>query len=527
MKTEKDAAKASVRIGTYALSIAYALVMLGAGANPALAQHPHPQPWPGMSQQSISADGITTYVKTPAGVEPAGNQLPYVESNIYDSAGANMANTLPSTPSVAFNLIQGPVVIGNIDKTSPTDDLQQVLKGVQDAAQNGILDTKRIQFGLDILEGNPISNRIYSGFAMLHYTGPERIKTVQPIFDSQGHTIGGNVNIHQIWFDNHIESDTALLDPSAVQGVPFTVTYTIDVLNGGADDFAPFMMCFDVPSPMMPGMLPPHVAMDSTFYPMNDGQRFVIKVKYPMGSYFNLTYHWGWRLHPPKVQVTENALKVAGPMTLVQWETSVFGTAPRSSEDTKLAAIAKIGELSPAKRMWQDLRAARTATPQQVVALMTDALLSFNDWRDRTKLPRGVQADPNADVTLFYVNNTIYANTTTFDNWNGPGSVFRATLLNGDHFVHGYMNVDFGGSRGWENVYEFAGGPGGSHSFGRVYWWVTAGGPMGGINVPPVAANGTPGMHKVQIELNFYAPERIKLYQFDPFHHDVAVYSLH
>ncbi len=57
--------------------------------------------------------------------------------------------------------------------------------------------------------------------------------------------------------------------------------------------------------------------------------------------------------------------------------------------------------------------------------------------------------------------------------------------------------------------------------------WPTAGGPNGAIVTPPVAANGTPGQRKVEITLNFDSPERIKLYNFDPFHHDVAVYSLH
>jgi len=146
---------------------------------------------------------------------------------------------------------------------------------------------------------------------------------------------------------------------------------------------------------------------------------------------------------------------------------------------------------------------------------------------DRRALPRGVTADPDADITLFYANNVIYGNKTTFDNWLGRGSVFKATLYNGDHFVHGYVNVDFGGSRGWENQFTFGSGPGSAHTFGRLHWWVTAGGPNGGIVVPPVASDGTPSLHKVNITLNFDPPERLKLYQFDPFHHDVSVYSLH
>lgn len=504
-------------------------------ATVSLAQHPRPQPRPAMSTQTASPDGITTYVVTGNSSLPAGqNQLPYVQSNIFDGNGVEMLNTLPSTPSVPFNLIDGPVATSSISKTSPKDDLNQVLTNVLNAANNGAIDSKSIQFGLDILEGNPIAGRVYSGFALLHYTGPEKVRQVQPIFDASGNKIGGNVNIHQIWYDNHIESDTALLDVNQVLGVPWTVTYTIDVLSSGADDFSPFVMYFDDPALSMPGMPPmPNVAMDATFYPMSEGKRFVIKLKHAPGKYYNLTYTWGWRIHPPRVQVTERVSKAApdenGVMRdLLWWETSVFGAAPRSNEVAKLAAIAKIGELAPAKRIWKALRDARSATPQQVVALVQDAFVSFNDWSDRTHLPRGVQADPNADVTLFYVNNTLYGNVRTFNNWTGRGSIFKATVYNGDHFVHAYVNVDFGGSRGWENQFEDAGGPGSSHTFGRVHWWMNTALPLNSVQVPPVSVDGlTPGLHKVEITLNYDAPQRLKLYQFDPLHHDVAVYSVH
>lgn len=514
------------------LAATLATLLLGASAA-AMAAHPNPEPVPGFSTQTNLPDGITTLVDSPQGLRPVGdNQLPYIESNNFDSNGAEMPNTLPSTPSNTFNLHDGPVVQQAISKTSPADDLLSVLNTVRsDAKYGGMVNQQQIQFGLDILEGNPI-DRVYSGFALLHYTGPERVKVVEPIFDAAGNKIGGNVNVHQIWYGGNIESDTFALDPTQVQDVPWTVTYTVDVLNGGADDFSPFTMYFDAPptpdafvTQHMNGM--PLVAMDTSFFPMGDGTRYTIKVKHSLGKYFNLTYTWGWRIHPPRVQAMENTLKQVGPKLLMQWETDVFGPAPRSSETAKLAAIAQIGELAPEKRMWQALRDARTATPQAVVALMDDALLSYFNYLDRRSLPRGVTADPNANVTLFFVNNTIYGNAGTFNGWTGRGSVFKATLLNGDHFPHGYMNVDFGGSRGWENQFQFGGGPGGSHTFGRAYWWPTAGGPNGPIVTPPVQADGTPGLHKVEITLNFDAPARLKLYNFDPFHHDVAVYSLH
>ncbi len=520
------------------------LVFMLLAATNSPAQHPGPQPRPMASKLTVESqsdtvgpDGVvtTTIVSATSPLAPGtSNQLQYVQSNIFDGLGQQMVNTLPSTPTVPFNLIDGPVLTLPIDKTSPKDDLNQLLSDIQSAASAGFVDQQKIQSALDILEGNPIPNRVYSGFPLLHYNGPNKVGAVTPIRDAAGNTIGGNVNIRQIWYDNHIESDTALLDVSQVANVPWTATYTIDVLSGGADDFSPFVMYFDDPSlspPPMPRL--PHVAMDATFYPLSEGTRFIIKLKYAPAKYYNLTYTWGWRIHPPRVQVTEKVSKTAPdstgvPRDLLWWETSVFGANPRFDQTSKLFAISQIGELAPAKRIWQALRTASGSTPAQVVALISDAMISFRDWSDRTHLPRGVQADPNADLTLFYANNTIYGNVTTFNNFNSRGSIFKATLLNGDHFVHGYVNVDFGGSRGWENQFQASGGAGSSHTFGRVHWWMNTAMPLNSVTVPPASADGTtPGQHRVQITLNYDPPQRLKLYQFDPLHHDVAVYSLH
>jgi len=70
-----------------------------------------------------------------------------------------VVNTLPSRPGIPFNLHDGPVVTSNVDKTSPKDDLNQALTNIRNAASNGFVDQQKIQFGLDILEGNPIPNR--------------------------------------------------------------------------------------------------------------------------------------------------------------------------------------------------------------------------------------------------------------------------------------------------------------------------------------------------------------------------------
>ena len=102
--------------------------------------------------------------------------------------------------------------------------------------------------------------------------------------------------------------------------------------------------------------------------------------------------------------------------------------------------------------------------------------------------------------------------------------------------MHSYMSVDFGGSRGWENQFQSGYDPdpskaasdGCTFTFGRNFWWINAGGPWGLINVPPIdPTTGTLGLHKVAMTLNLDPPGRLKLYQFDPLHHEEAIYSIH
>src|SRR5207244_119335 len=189
---------------------------------------------------------------------PGTNFLPTIYTNMFDGFGREMPNTLPSTPDVPYNLHDGDPVISKIDPRSPTDDLLEVLgmslpiksdksskaqsRKPQGAATEASATTdeqvgKQIQRGLDILEGNVVPDRVYSGLPLLHYKGPEKCKKVSPIRDATGKVIGGNVNVHQVWYDIHIESDTAFFDTTEVKDVPWTVTYTVDVLNRAHDDF--------------------------------------------------------------------------------------------------------------------------------------------------------------------------------------------------------------------------------------------------------------------------------------------------
>jgi len=600
-------------------------------------------------------------------VPPGSNFINTVDSNLFDFLGNEMQNTQPSRLGDSTYLLHdGPVVRTPINRESPSDGLRAIVDAIEAAEGNGLVDEAAVQKGIDILEGNPIEGVAYSGFPMLHYNGPNKKKVVEPIYDENGVKVGGNVDVEMIFWGQHIESDTALLDPSQVQDVPWTVTYSINILKDGIEDFSPMVMNFDRAPNDTTG--PFHASMDQTYFPMlQEGMKYRIKIKETQGKYFNLVYTWGWRIHPPRVQVMENSTKIAGGKTLYAHEADVFGINPMGGEAQKLAAIAMIGDVSPAKRMWNLLKeytndqSGVNAPPVAVRAgLAAELKEAYLDWQDRTKLPTGVTADPDATITLLYANNTLYGSrqgvsgtgVTGDDSGMGASAFkgicngcahdwtkrpynYKVTLLNGDHFPHGYMNVDFGGSRGWENQFQdtdpttalsshlhteetvilgnrtqlvddvlldttsnpakqalrnvpatvndgqgitqatgdsaefnvlelitnnrvFPMNSGGTEeflqptpreiaddggfddnaanqlgsgcffTFGRNHSWPNAGGPWGAIIVPPVdAGTGVPGLHKVEIQYNFEPSRRLKIYQFDPLHHDVAVYSLH
>jgi len=198
--------------------------------------------------------------------------------------------------------------------------------------------------------------------------------------------------------------------------------------------------------------------------------------------------------------------------------------------------------------MWTALREAKEAARQgqntRVVALMQEAQDAYRDWRDRTRLPRSgkqrVHVDPESDITLLYVNKTIYGEFRDFEHniadsirvdfakWKLRGTTLKVTLYNGDYFQHGYVNVDFGGARGWENQFKSSvrvGGSGCWFTFGRAHWWMN--------NMPIIVPKANkenpynPTVQKVHFLYNYEPSRRLRFYQFDPLHHDVAIFSIH
>ncbi len=594
------------------------------------------QPRVPFETRTQSADGKTTYLSTAEQILPEGDSFgpnpPNMIETKYEDAetcrGTPIPNTLPSTPDNPYNLHPDPLV-SSIDKTSPTDDLDRIMdkleamigrdkkrrhdddgkhasgygkkaKGKDRPRKSVKVNARKVRKlarqAIDIIEGNELSGdlagRVYEGFPLLHYLGGLKTKSVDPVTKT--------VTINQIWYDTHIESDTSYVDPTIVDDEEWTIVYNINMLNRSHDDFAPYAMFFDDPKeldftdvggPNLGGARIPNVGMDQTFFPMEDGLRYTYEMKMPPARFWNLTYHWGWRVHPPRVQVVENVkVLIAGGQPRNFAEIAVFGEDPRSSEEAKLAAIDMIGDHAPAKRMWRLFRQIKRASKKgggKTLERLLDTRLprirqAFDDWQNRNRLPTGFAADPEADINILFVNNTMYGEVKGHDGraevrldhlWKEKGDKVRVNLLNGDYFVHAYVLVDFGGLRGWENVFHNTlpvGGGGPLFTFGRNYFWIHVAG-QGPIPVPPAERSEVPyvtshvesmkrhfkkkghkrkyknasmwgdlmdpvanartvngiGQHTVEVTFNYQPSRRLRMYQFDALHHDVSVWSVH
>ena len=152
----------------------------------------HPYPQPRLQASSVKTEGNTTTVVTgdsifpkpaidPFTKPPGSNFLPTIYTNMFDGNGKEMPNTLPSTPTRPYNLHDGDPIVSAINPTSPTDDLRQIFDLVTRLARQKPQETtdvdalrKAIQFGLDIVEGNPVANRVYSGLPCCTILGRRR-----------------------------------------------------------------------------------------------------------------------------------------------------------------------------------------------------------------------------------------------------------------------------------------------------------------------------------------------------------------
>ncbi|HMC52098.1 MAG TPA: hypothetical protein VKI64_05000, partial [Acidimicrobiales bacterium] len=142
-------------------------------------------------------------------------------------AGANLTVQLlakPFSPAAA-----DPAALARLGSpATPTDDLRDALQALAAATDSATASTARQQ-AIDILEGNPLPGRPYSGMPLLSWNLATKVKTVPA---------GGAVVVNEVRFGQQVLSDTWLLqfaDPTR----PFSITYRVADLSQPAGELTP------------------------------------------------------------------------------------------------------------------------------------------------------------------------------------------------------------------------------------------------------------------------------------------------
>jgi hypothetical protein len=400
------------------------------------------------------------------------------------SAGARLndigGQPIPNTGNPQAQQVSGPSVLTKLGTpATPNDDDPNALAalgspgdpetdlglaldtmGVAAANNDRAKATSARQLALDILEGNPIAKKAYSGMPLLNWNSPAKIKSVPA---------GGNVVIREVRWDEHALSDTWMLsfdDPNQ----PYTITFRIAELGttfGSLLAPAPLLsqngQVIGGESQVLTPLAPPMLAMGTTttnrFTP-NGGP------EYTRLAVQDVTV----AMPPPGVtdEVLEPDLK-PGSETLFTLQRAsaehlnaaraAFGfssTSPSAAE--KVAAINKLADVSPEKELWGDLRQLRPDAPGFLDAA---SLVASGDrglvgaMRTRSSPAAGVAHDPSADVNVDFVNNETY-----LFRGNGPlpvpqnGNALRVALTNADNFPHHFValaltNASPQGALGW------------------------------------------------------------------------------
>jgi virginiamycin B lyase len=310
------------------------------------------------------------------------------------------------------------------DAGSPDDDLDAALSQLADAPDVAAATAAR-KLALDILEGNPIPGKTYSGIPLLNWNPLAKVKTVPA---------GGEVTVREIRFGDQALSDTARLD-FADPTKPFTITYRIAELGPSASGaFAPAALLRDgtgrqsVPQPLVLPELPTGTRVANRFHPNGEPEHTRLGVQ-------DVT------VQMPAPQDVETILDPGlGSLASLRAATPAqAGTASAPTQAEKLAAIARIGDRAPEKQLWNDLTALDPSASSFLSAAHAvgaqDAQL-VAELRSRRQIPSGVQTDPTADVDVVLLNDEAYVSRRSMR--LPAGGALTVSVTNADGRDHGF-----------------------------------------------------------------------------------------
>ena len=339
----------------------------------------------------------------------------------------------PFSPELA-----DPAVLAKLGSpASPEEDLTDAIDALATAPDAASATAAR-QRALDILEGNPIAGKSYSGIPLLNWNLPEKVKTVPA---------GGTVSITEVRAGDAVLSDTWLLkfqDPTK----PFSIDYHLADLTQSTAELSPATVMSDgsgtevaFSSTDIPDFPTGTSTTNRTnpVTPVGEETRRAIQLKTvampaPQTLGFVLdanraTGHEGMAtLRPATAENLAAAEKIAG---------FASGTTPtRAQED---AAIANIGP-SPEKVLWEDVHALDPNALDLAHTLGQQDHLLVSAMRDHSRLPAGVASDPAADVAVVLVNDETYVSKRTA--FLAPGAAMKISVTNADLYNHSFMASD-------------------------------------------------------------------------------------
>jgi len=378
----------------------------------------------------------------------------------------------------------------------PQQDLELVLSQMSFAANNNDVRAMQeaAQEAIDILTGNT-QGRVYDGFSLLnfnrgayvddHIEGEYKMKrlvdtgeTYISEIDGQEHKIW-EVTINMLWYGHNFDSDTFLLR------IPFEAhefdTWRVKwrIYSLVQEDLAPSTIMNDGFGRIFHGL-------DSTFVSIPAGTLGEISVNYPTLRHTRGMYIWGWGVHPPRVQFLQPVVEINE-----NGDLNPAGLSFSQRTRTNLT-LDNISDVAPEKKAYNVAQLAldtfAAAEAPAIAAMLNDAGTNprgtFRDWArlmaDQRQLPPeawDVLAEEdglrprdfgNYDIVIAYMNNEIYGDNPyaqfgaegkrgVVKDW-AQGDIMRVKIINFDHHVHYYRNVDFGARLIYENVEAFGNG---------------------------------------------------------------------
>ena len=376
--------------------------------------------------------------------------------------------------------------------SDPHDDLNAALSRLSANAADGVISEEDALEIKDILLGTT-EGRIYDGFALLNFNrwnessipssafppdvivGDYKTKVIrdtgltEPDFDGEGDVNIWEVDVNMLLYGQQYDSDTFYIKvPFEVDGkepgTNDTLRVNYHLYSLIKEDFAPTQMLFDANPQVEFGgssVSLPDRCEDTVWVEINKDKVAHLTVHHSAFRFFRGIYHWGWRVHPPRIQFIDFLFEV------MNTGTGEVGLNPLSTSRVFRNAaldINGIGDAAPEKKIYNVVIKALdgSITAKELFNELNDPDIGqkgiFTEWMylmtNQIQLPqeaRDILTTESKTVEDFdgvsvYLNNEMYGET-AFHNiirdWQ-IGDVIHTKIINLDNHTHYYQIVDFG-----------------------------------------------------------------------------------